>query len=57
MLAHTMSATMLASARWCPQAKTHGHRRVRRAVRQALKGYPPREFALTVKEGARFRAL
>ena len=57
MLGNTLPTTPSVSARWYPRAKLDAHRRVRRAVRQALKGYPPRAFTLTVKEGKLLRAL
>ena len=57
MLGNTISNTASVSARWYQRAKLDAHRRVRRAVRQALRGYPPRAFTLTTKEGTRLRAL
>ena len=57
MLGNTIPTTPSVSARWYSQAKLDAHRRVRRAVRLALKGYPPRAFTLTVKEGKLLRAL
>ena len=57
MLGNTIPTTPSVSARWYPRAKLDAHRRVRRAVRLALKGYPPRAFTLTVKEGKLLRAL
>ncbi len=57
MLGNTLPSTPSISARWYSRAKLDAHRRVRRAVRQALKGYPPRAFTLTVKEGRLLRAL
>ena len=57
MLGNTIPTDPSVSARWYSQAKLDAHRRVRRAVRQALKGYPPRAFTLTVKEGKLLRAL
>ena len=57
MLGNMIPMSPSVSARWYPRAKLDAHRRVRRAVRQALKGYPPRAFTLTVKEGRLLRAL
>ena len=59
MLGNTIPTTPSVSARWYSRAKLDAHQRVRRAARrgQALKGYPPRAFTLTVKEGKLLRAL
>ena len=57
MLAHTNLVSTSPTARWYARAKISGHRRVRRAIRQALRGYPPREFTLVTKAGARLGAL
>ncbi len=57
MLNHTSLAPVSKTARWYPRAKTDAHRRVRRAIRQALRGYPPREFTLVTKAGVQLGAL
>ena len=57
MLVHTNLVPASNTARWYPRAKVNAHRRVRRAIRQALRGYPPREFTLVTKAGARLGAM
>ncbi len=57
MLVHTTLIPASNTARWYPRAKANGHRRVRRAIRQALRGYPPREFTLVTKAGVQLGAL
>ena len=42
---------------WYGKAKPSSHRRARRAIRQALRGYPPRTFTITTKAGSRVGAL
>ena len=57
MLVHTTVVHVSNTARWYPRAKANAHRRVRRAIRQALRGYPPREFTLVTKAGTQLGAL